>query len=87
MEINLVRKLFILPDTEDEDDYKVVDESLVFATYGEAFKQFKSYCNDLSDEVAEGDLDNYIKDDDLLSVSTFSGKKLMAWISRQNVIE
>jgi len=38
------------------------------------------------DEIEEGDLENYIKDDDLLYATTFSGKSLKAWIGRQAVI-
>ena len=86
MEVFLAHKLFVMPGVND-DDYKIVDEVKVFAAYDSAFRQFKQYCGDLSDEIEEGDIENYIKDDDLLYATTFSGKSLKAWIGRQGVIE
>ena len=85
MEVYLVRKRFILPAGEDEDDYKVVDETSVFTAYSDAFKKFNEYRGDLHDEVPEGDLEDHIKDDDLLYATTFSGKSLKVWIERQEL--
>lgn len=87
MEVYLVRKLFILPAGEDEDGYTVVDETGVFASYEDAFKKFNEYRGDLYDEVSEGDLEDCIKDDDMLSATTLSGKSLMVRIIKQSVIE
>ena len=86
MEVFLARKLFVLPG-KDDDECKVVEETRVFASYEEAFKKFNEYRGELSDEVAEGDLEDYIKEDNILSATTYSGKKLMVWITKQSVIE
>lgn len=40
MKVYLVRKQFVIPLGEDDDDYKVIEETRTFATYNEAFKQF-----------------------------------------------
>ena len=87
MDVYVVKKRFVIPVGEDEDDYKVIEETQTFATHNEAFKQFKEYRGELADEVAEGDLEDYIKDDDVLSVTTFSGKKLTVWITKQTIME
>ena len=60
---------------------------LTFATHNEAFKQFNEYRGELADEVEEDELEDYIKDDEILSATTYSGKKLMVWITKQSVIE
>lgn len=86
MDEYLVRKRFVIPLGED-DDYKVVEETRSFATYSEAFKQFNEYRGELDEELEEDELEDYIKDDDILSATTYSGKKLAVWITEQNVIE
>ena len=40
MKVYLVRKRFVIPLGEDDDDYKVIEETRTFATHNEAFKQF-----------------------------------------------
>lgn len=45
---------------------------LTFATHNEAFKQFNEYRGELADEVEEDELEDYIKDDEILSATTYS---------------
>ena len=85
MKVYLVRKQFVIPLGEDDDDYKVIEETRTFATHNEAFKQFNEYRGELADEVEEDELEDYIKADEILSATTCSGKKLMVWITEQTV--
>ena len=85
--MKVVRKQFVIPLGEDDEDYKVIEETRTFATHNEAFKQFNEYCGELAEELEEDELEDYIKDDDILSATTYSGKKLAVWIAEQNVIE
>ena len=85
MEVYIVRKRFVIPVGEDDDDYKVIEESRSFATYSEAFKQFNEYRGELADEIEEEELEDYIKDDDVLSATTISGKELAVWIAEQTI--
>ena len=87
MDVYVVRKRFVLPVGEDDEDYKVIEETRTFATHNEAFKQFNEYRGELAEELEEDELEDYIKDDDILSATTYSGKKLAVWIAEQNVIE
>ena len=76
-----------MPGDIDEDDYKIVDDVHVFSSFDGAFKQYKEYCGDLSEEVAEDDLYDSLKDDYMQYALTHSGKSLKVWIETQNVIE
>lgn len=87
MDVYVVRKRFVIPVGEDDEDYKVIEETRTFATHNEAFKQFNEYRGELAEELEEDELEDYIKDDDILSATTYSGKKLAVWIAEQNVIE
>ena len=87
MNVYVVRKRFVIPLGEDDEEYKVIEETRSFATFSEAFKQFNEYRGELAEEVEEDELEDYIKDDDVLSATTYSGKKLAVWITEQNVIE